>query len=109
MRRIQWLLVDLRRQKRRVAAAAVRLRDDRLALQAAKKQLVVDVFAQSNVLAACFVAGVLLGRPCSDVKPEKQKSARWGIGSVASAAFWLSRMLFEYRRSEAGVEAAGHE
>jgi hypothetical protein len=89
MARVEWLIADLRRQRRTVAEAAARARVSGLATQLARQRFFARTIGRPTVLAALFTAGVLLGLPGSRSKGRLGLS----VGSVLSAAFWAARLL----------------
>jgi hypothetical protein len=89
MARIEWLIADLRRQRRNVAEAAARAQMAGYALQASKQRFFARIIRQPGVLVGSFIAGILLGLPRTGSKRQRGRSAGW----AASLFYWIARLF----------------
>lgn len=99
MTRVQWLVGDIRQQRRLVQLRALQVSRDRLEFRLARQRLIARVLhglAQPRALATSFAAGFVFG-----LRPRRpQTPARSGIrlGSLMPAALWATRWLVENAR-----------
>jgi hypothetical protein len=107
MNRVQWLVGDIRQQRRLVELRALQVSRDRRQFRHARQRMIARVLhrlAQPQALATSFAAGFAFGLRKPRQKAPSRSASR--LGTLMPIAVWATRWMLENARPSSPAGSA---